>query len=44
MLVISSGPTERGSSFLQNIARLLLRLSRLRHHRRRDTATSWPTV
>jgi hypothetical protein len=40
MLVISSGPTERGSSFLQNIARLLQRLSQLPHRRRRDTTTN----
>jgi hypothetical protein len=43
-LVISSGPTERGSSFLQNIARLLVSLSQSRHHRRRDTMTNWVTA
>jgi hypothetical protein len=43
-LVISSGPTERGSSFLQNIARLLPSLSSSPHRRRRDTTTNWATA
>jgi len=43
MLVISSGPTERGLSFLQNIARLLVSLSQSRHHRRHDTMMNWVT-